>query len=232
VPSGPDWWPSEPAELQRIQLRIGAETPGPTPVPADPTIGGCFVCFERGRPGRGAAGDRAWAGAAAWRSGRERAAVLVESAAGGPYVPGLLAIREGRPLAEAVAALVPQPDVLLANATGRDHPRRAGLALHLGASLGVPSVGVTHRPLLADGPRPADRAGAVSLLTIGSEPVGAWVRTRAGARPLAVSPGWGITVEIAVEIVMTAATVARTPEPIRLARRAARTARSRADRCR
>jgi deoxyribonuclease V len=63
------------------------------------------------------------------------------------------------------------------DATGRDHPRRAGLALQLGAILDLPSVGVTHRPLLADGDWPADARGARSPLRIDDELVGYWLRT-------------------------------------------------------
>jgi hypothetical protein len=77
-------------------------------------------------------------------------------AAGAAYVPGLLALRLGPICEAAIRALRPVADVVLLDATGRDHPRRAGLALHLGVALDLPSVGVTHRPLLARGDWPAD----------------------------------------------------------------------------
>ena len=80
------------------------------------------------------------------------AGVASSGPAGGPYLPALLALREGPLLEQAVRALPIAPEVLVVNATGRDHPRRAGLALHLGAVLGVPTVGVTTRPLVAEGP--------------------------------------------------------------------------------
>jgi deoxyribonuclease V len=66
---------------------------------------------------------------------------VVRGKAGGPYQPGLLALREGRLLEAAVRALPGKPQVVIAKATGRDHPRGAGLALHLGAVLDLPSVG-------------------------------------------------------------------------------------------
>src|ERR1019366_7253372 len=106
------------------------------------------------------------------------------------YEPGLLALREGPLLEAAVRALARMPDVLLVNATGRDHPRRAGVAVQLGAILELPTVGVTHRPLLAGGDWPPDQAGARSPMQIGGEEVGCWLRTRPRARPLAVHPGW------------------------------------------
>src|SRR4029453_17576075 len=89
---------------------------------------------------------------------------LAPGRAGPPYEPGLLALREGALLEGAVRALGHPPDVLLVDATGRDHPRRAGLALHLGAMLELPTIGVTHRLLAAEGGWPADERGARSPL--------------------------------------------------------------------
>jgi deoxyinosine 3'endonuclease (endonuclease V) len=108
------------------------------------------------------------------------AGVSVSGPAGGPYRPALLALREGPLLEQAVRALPITPEVLVANATGRDHPRRAGLALHLGAVLGLPTVGVTTRPLLAQGAWPADQRAATAPLLVGGEVVGYWVRTGRG----------------------------------------------------
>jgi deoxyinosine 3'endonuclease (endonuclease V) len=106
------------------------------------------------------------------------------------------------------------PEVLVVNATGRDHPRRAGLALHLGAVLGLPTVGVTTRPLVAQGARPPDARGATApLLLLGDEVVGYWVRTRAGARPVAVHAAWQTDAQDAVQVVLAATRRARTPAP-------------------
>jgi deoxyribonuclease V len=138
----------------------------------------------------------------------------------------LLALREGPCLEAAVRALTLTPDVLLVDATGRDHPRRAGLALHLGAVTGLPTVGVTHRPLLADGPSPADEPGAHTPLRLDGECVGAWVRTRAGARPLAIHIGWRTTLESAIDVVLASLHGHRTPEPLRRARHLARVMRA------
>jgi deoxyribonuclease V len=120
------------------------------------------------------------------------------------------------------------PEILLVNATGRDHPRRAGLALHLGALLDLATVGITHRTLLASGDCPADEPGAASPLLIEGELVGHWLRTREGTRPLAVHAAWRTDPQTALAVARAATRRARTPEPLRLARQAARAARARA----
>jgi deoxyribonuclease V len=176
--------------------------------------GGCFICFGDD--------DRAFA-AAALISGAE---AVVEGVVSAPYEPGLLALRELAILVRAVGALPSPPAVLLVNATGRDHLRRAGLALHLGAALDVPSVGVTHRPLYATGELPEGGRGARSPLVLGGDVVGTWLITRRGRRPLAVSPGWRTDLETAVAVVLATSGRTRTPEPIRRARQLARTRRA------
>jgi len=223
-------WPADPDSLIALQVSLAAAPmPGFTLDPAT-SIGACYVCFARGGTGTGAAGDPAWAAAALTRRGRRQsAAVVVRGEAGAPYLPGLLALREGALLEAAVRALPSPPAVLLVDGTGRDHPRRAGLALHLGAALGMPTVGITHRPLLAAGDWPAAERGSTSPLLLDGDLVGYWVRTRAGARPLAVHAAWGTDPGLAVEVVLAATRRARTPEPLRAARRAARRARAAAE---
>ena len=216
-------------------------------------IGGCFVAFARGEAGPGKPGDGAWAAAVAWRpvepaddrsrpsdhhlrgrtgvGGPRRADdVLAQAVVAGPvpasYRPSLLAAREGPVLAAAVAALDHLPEVLLVDATGLDHPRGAGLAVHLGAALDVPTVGVTQRPLVAAGPLPELRRGASSSLDLGGRRVASWVCTRTGARPVIAHAGWRTTPDTAVQTVLAASTAAaRTPVPLQEARRVAREAR-------
>ena len=222
-------WPSDPDSLIALQVSLAAASmPGFTLDPVT-SIGACYVCFARGGTGAGAAGDPAWAAAATTRRGRRQAAVVVAGEAGAPYLPGLLALREGALLKAAVRALPYPPPVLLVDGTGRDHPRRAGLALHLGAALGLPTVGVTHRPLLAAGEWPADERGSASPLLLDGDLVGYWLRTRPGTRPLAVHAAWGTDPDLAVEVVLAATRRPRTPEPLRVARRAARRARAAAE---
>jgi deoxyribonuclease V len=226
-------WPRSAAELVAVQEELAAARPPPWVRPVGPlAIGACVVAFPRGRTGAGAGGDPAWAAAAVLRGRDVLAEATIAGAAAAPYEAGLLALREGPLHAAAVRALDHPPDVLLVDATGRDHPRRAGLALQLGVVLDLPTVGVTHRPLLATGGMPADASGATADLLLDGERVGAWLRTRRGARPVAVHAGWRTDVDTAIAVVLEAAGRLRTPEPVRHARRLARVTRSAAARAR
>src|SRR3954471_14169529 len=157
-------WPDADA-LRAEQVRVAGLEPlrWAPPAAGALTAIGCFVAFRRGEQGPGRAGDRAWVGVAVWS---EAAAVMSTGAEPGVararYAPGLLALREGPMLVDALAPIVAATPgaVLLVDATGRDPPRRAGLALTLGHLLDIPTVGVTHRPLTAARPIPVlDRRG-------------------------------------------------------------------------
>jgi deoxyribonuclease V len=130
-------------------------------------------------------------------------------------------------LARAVSGLDVLPEVLLVDASGVDHPRQAGLAIHLGAVVGVATVGVTQRPLVASGPHPELRRGASSPVRVGNRCVGFWVCTKTGARPVVAHAGWRTSPETAAQTVLAASTeAARTPVPLQEARRVAREARA------
>jgi deoxyribonuclease V len=228
--SGAQRWPETAEELIDAQRRLARADPPPwRPADLDAvSVASAWVCFARGASGTGSAGDPAWAAAVTTFGGRltERAVVYGQAASG--YIPGLLGLRIGPLLCEAVSRLARRSDVLLVDATGRDHPRRAGLALHLGAVLALPTVGVTHRPLVAAGPWPEARRGSWAPLRLDGETVGAWLRVRGHARPLAVHAAWRTDVETAIATVMAAAGRPRMPQPLRAARHAARLARTRA----
>jgi hypothetical protein len=132
-------WPGTREELVEEQLRPAALEPAPWRLDTGARVGGVFVCFARGGSGPGRAGDPAWAAACA---GRETVAVAGRAAA--PYEAGLLALREGALLEAAARALGQPPNVLLVDATGRDHPRRAGLAPHLRVVLDLHHLGMVN----------------------------------------------------------------------------------------
>jgi deoxyribonuclease V len=223
----PTMWPKTPSELIRCQRELAGRRPAPWRPSSPPLVAGCFVCFARGVSGPGRAGERGWAGAALIRPDRHvTLTAVVRGRAGATYQPGMLALREGRLLEAAVRALPGKPEVVVANATGRDHPHGACLALHLGAVLDLPSIGVTDQPLLAVGAEPGPERGAASPLLLEGAEVARLLRTRVGARPLVVHPGWRTDPDAAVSVVLAAIRRARTPEPLRRARREARRVRA------
>jgi deoxyribonuclease V len=221
-------WPADPDSLVARQQELALAAPDPAAVnPGAAFIGGCWVCLPRGLTGPGTDHDPAWCAAVIMRAGKVVEQRVVRGIAGAPYVPGLMALRLGPLMADAARALSSGPDVLLLDATARDHPRRAGLALHLGAELDVATIGVTHRPLVASGEWPIDERGARRPLRIGDSVVGCWLRTQPGVRPLVVHPGWRLDLDTAVEVVLSLTSSHRTPEPLRCARQLARRARNR-----
>jgi deoxyribonuclease V len=220
-------WPVDVESLIARQRELADTTAQPwTPQDRGIRIGGCWVCFPRGLAGRGSAGDPTWTAVTVMTGDAIVDQLVRAGVAGAPYVPGLLALRIGRVMEQATRALASSPDLLLVDGTGRDHPRRAGLAVHLGAELAMPTVGLTHRPLLAEGDWPPDRRGATSMLRIGNDVVACWLRTQPGVRPLVVHPGWQVDLATAIDVVMSTSPRCRTPEPLRLARQAARQARA------
>lgn len=216
-------WPRTAAALLREQQRLASAVPPAAELPSAPSVAAGFACTQRRRSGRGFAGEPLWAGAALLDAGVVAATSRSQGTAAGPYVAGFLALRHGPLLAEVVRRLPRRSDVVLLDATGRDHPRRAGLAVHLGAVLDLPTVGVTHRPLHADGELPSDVFGArAPLRSPDGELVAMWVRTRVGTRPLVAHAGWRTTPEQAAALVLATVRASRTPEPLRRAREEAR----------
>ena len=136
-----------------------------------------------------------------------------------PYVPGLLSFREAPALLAAIAKLEYEPDAFLFDGQGYAHPRRLGLACHVGLFLDRPSVGCAKSRLTGTHTAPALRRGAVAPLMDGAEPIGAVVRTRDGVKPVYVSIGHRIDLDRAVELVLSCCTRYRLPEPTRLADR-------------
>jgi deoxyribonuclease V len=172
VDEAPTWPRSEQeliaVQAALAQAAEAASATRPWALPAMAAlIAGCFVAYATGEAGPGHAGDRAWAAAVVWRpvepavvarnadrvlrrrggdGPRQASDVVAQAVVGGrvaaPYTPTLLALREGPLLADAVGALDVRPNVLLVDATGFDHPRRAGLAIHLGRMADLPTVGL------------------------------------------------------------------------------------------
>lgn len=134
-----------------------------------------------------------------------------------PYIPGLLSFRELPSLLVACRKLQHRPDVLLADAQGIAHPRRLGLASHLGLWLGLPTIGCAKSRLCGDHAEPGGARGDwVPLVFEGAE-VGRVVRTRDRVRPMYVSPGHRVSMTRAMQIVLQCGGGYRLPEPTRQA---------------
>ena len=148
---------------------------------------------------------------------------IVETAFGSapvtfPYVPGLLTFREAPAVLDACRQIEAEPDVILFDGQGYAHPRRLGLASHLGLILDRPSIGCAKSRLVGRYEEPARDLGACTPLMDRGEEVGAAVRTRPSHSPLFVSPGHRVSVGTAVQIALACCRHERfMPEPTRLA---------------
>jgi deoxyribonuclease V len=220
-------WPRSVGDLEALQAdlaeRARAALPWIPPSDRPVRIAGVFAVFATGHEEP----ERAWAGAVVMEAGRVLATAGVRARVEVPYMPGHLALQRGPLLEAAVTELEPTPDILLVNATGWDHPRRAGLALHLGAVLDLVTIGVTVHPLVATDHEPGPEEGATAPLSIDGEIVGVVLRTRRHIRPVVVHPGWRTDPETARLMVEQCTGKARSPEPLRVARFLARTRRAR-----
>ena len=176
------------------------------------TLGGVDVSYD-------AVSDLMFAGVVVMSAdGRE----VLETAAAAvtvrfPYIPGLLSFRETPAVIEAWAKLSTPPDCLICDGHGLAHPRRFGIACHLGLLLDLPSIGCAKSLLVGTHRAPAKRRGSVEPLLDRGEQVGAVLRTRDGVTPVFVSQGDRISLEAAVPIVLAACSGYRLPEPTRRA---------------
>jgi len=141
----------------------------------------------------------------------------VEEPVAFPYVPGLLAFREVPVLARAFEKLERAPDLLLVDGQGLAHPRRFGIACHLGLLLDVPTIGVAKSRLVGRHDEPPPEAGGRTELRDGPDLIGLVLRTRDGVSPVYVSVGHRIGLPEAAEWVLRVCRGYRLPEPTRLA---------------
>ena len=138
-----------------------------------------------------------------------------------PYIPGYLSFREAPALLRAIRKLKHPFGAILFDGQGYAHPRRCGLAVHVGVLLDVPSVGVAKSILVGRGDEPHFKAGSYSDLIHQDEVVGEIVRTRVNVKPVYVSAGHRIDLESARKLTLACVTKYRLPEPTRIADREA-----------
>lgn len=146
-----------------------------------------------------------------------------------PYVPGFLSFREIPVLKEALARLSKPPEVILVDGQGVLHPRRLGLAAHLGLEVGLPTIGVAKKPLIGRFEGIPEEPGQWHPILVEDEVRGVVLRSRQGVKPIYVSPGHLITLEESLALVKRCLTGYRLPEPLRLAHLLSQRARKSAD---
>ncbi len=207
-------WPKTPTDALSQQRRLVELLPPERPLGGIGLVGGLDVSYSRRL-------KRVFAALVVLRAGRgeEVETVYGEAKADFPYVPGLLSYREGPACVAAWLNLNTKPDVLLCDGQGKAHPRRLGLASHLGLLFGVPTVGVAKSRLTGEHGLVGGEKGSTTSLVDGKtgETLGVVLRSRTDVKPLYISVGAGITLEDAVRITLSELGRFRLPEPSRRA---------------
>jgi deoxyribonuclease V len=134
-----------------------------------------------------------------------------------PYIPGFLAFREAPNLLEAYKKLQQKPDLIMVDGHGISHPRRLGIATHLGIHLDKPTMGVAKKVLVGKYKEPDSAKGSVAPLLYKEEVIANVLRTKDNVKPVFVSPGHLMDLKSATDIAMACATKYKLPEPTRLA---------------
>jgi len=134
-----------------------------------------------------------------------------------PYIPGLLSFRELPAIVAALRRLSTPPALVLCDGQGRAHPRRFGIACHLGVTTGLATIGVGKSRLCGQHEEPGPDKGSTADLLDGDEVIGRLVRSRNRVRPLYVSVGHRVALDTAVELVLACTPRYRLPEPVRRA---------------
>jgi deoxyribonuclease V len=205
-------WDLDPAAARALQRELAERVITDRPLGPYATIGGADVSYNKWSP-------TLFAAVVVLRADTleliERAGVVADATF--PYVPGLLSFREAPPVIEAFEKLAVRPDVLLCDGQGIAHPRRLGLASHLGLWLELPTIGCAKSHLFGEHGEPGPARGQWSALTDGDEMIGAVLRTRDRVKPLFISPGHLCNLEGAIAAVLGAARRHRLPTTTRMA---------------
>ncbi len=205
-------WDLTPTEAVALQRELAGRVVTDTPLTACQTIAGADVSYNR-------FSSIFYAGVVVVRVDNgevlERRGAVKESPF--PYVPGLLSFREAPALLEAFAGVKSRPDAVMCDGQGLAHPRRLGIASHLGLWLEVPTIGCAKSHLAGTFDEPGPEAGSASPLRLGGDVIGAVVRTKARTKPVFVSPGHRIDVASSTRWVLASCHGYRVPEPTRQA---------------
>lgn len=209
-------WDLTPAEAMALQQRLRREVVREGRIAALRSVAGIDVGFEQnGRAARAAVAVLSHPGLELHAKSLARLPVTF------PYIPGLLSFREAPVVLQALEMLEEAPDLILYDGHGLAHPRRFGIACHVGLLTDIPTIGVAKRRLVGHHRPVEDRAGAWQPLVDQGETIGAVLRSQPHAPPLFVSIGHKISLDTAVEVVLSCTRHHRLPEPARWAHRLA-----------
>jgi deoxyribonuclease V len=214
IAPAPHAWNLSPTRAVAVQRRLASRVRHERPRRALRYVAGLDMAFSRD-------GERCLAAVVLWDV-RERAVVEVQLASrvlAFPYVPGLLSFREAPALLAALRRLRRRPDVLLCDGHGIAHPRRFGIACHLGVLTDLPSVGCAKSRLVGSAAEPGATRGSLTTLHHRGDRVGYVLRTRANVKPIYVSVGHRIDLDSALRLTLACGGGYRLPEPTRRADR-------------
>ena len=213
IPPAPHSWSLSPKEAMATQRALAARVRMRAPRRRLRRLAGIDCAFS---------GDECLAVAVLWDL--DSGETLEESRARRPlrfpYVPGLLSFREAPSILAALAGLRGKPDALICDGHGFAHPRRFGIACHVGVICDLPSVGAAKSRLVGEHREPGARRGSRAPLTHHGDRIGTVLRTRDGVKPIYVSVGHRIDLDTAEQLTLAAATRYRLPHPTHLADRA------------
>ena len=222
IPAAPHRWSVTPKQAIAIQTRLAASVRRSRPKGVLRFVAGVDMAFSED-------GIRCIAGVVLWDTAQQ--CVVEEHLAtrkvSFPYVPGLLSFREAPAVLLALRKLRRAPDALMCDGHGLAHPRRFGLACHLGVIVGVPTLGCAKSRLVGEHVEPGTRRGANVPLTHQGEVVGSVLRTRDRVKPVFVSIGHRVDLATAERVVLESGAGYRLPEPTRRADRLVAAARRR-----
>ena len=206
-------WPDDYRAAIALQSRLSGNVSLDDDLPgALRTVAGVDVSYEKH-------GDRFYAGVVIL-SFPELEVVEEQTAVATvtfPYIPGLLSSRELPVLLDAFRKVETHPDVALVDGQGLAHPRRFGLACHLGIWLDLPTIGCAKSRLCGEYKEPGLEKGSRADLLLHAERIGQVVRTRDKVKPMFISPGHKVAIETASKITLQCCVRYRMPEPTRLA---------------
>jgi len=216
IPRAPHRFALSPAEAIAVQRRLAGRVEAAAPRARLRRLAGVDCAFS-------ADGASCLASAVLWDLDTRE--LLEEKCASAPlrfpYVPGLLSFREAPAMLAALRRLRGTPDALLVDGHGYAHPRRFGIACHLGVLVGIPTLGVAKSRLVGEPTEPGPQRGDCAPLLHEGERIGSVLRTRAGSKPVYVSVGHLVDLDSAQELVLAACEEKqRLPEPTRRADRA------------